>query len=33
MPPEIMEAAMAAYREVEQQNRRKSLLRRLFGGR
>ncbi|HXF56814.1 MAG TPA: hypothetical protein VNO34_04445 [Actinomycetota bacterium] len=32
-PPVIMESAMAAYREVEQQNSRKGLLRRLFGGR
>lgn len=32
MPPEIMEAATAALREVEQRNRRKGLLRRLLGG-
>lgn len=32
MPPEIMEAAMAAYQEIEQRNKRKGLLRRLFGG-
>jgi hypothetical protein len=33
MPPEIMQAAMAAYRGVEQRSRRKGLLRRLFGSR
>ncbi len=33
MPPEVMEAGMAALRELEQRNRRKGLLRRLFGRR
>lgn len=32
MPPEVMEAAMAAYREVERRSTRKGLLRRLLGG-